>query len=470
MKHTILELRYVEAEDYRFGGTIDVTFSLYEGEIMIMTGLLSSGIHTITRILAGKIGGYRGKIFIDGVEVHSPGMLGTLKSGVVVFGLGKLYFDQFTLEDNLALFQGGRLLELVRRTDYTTDLLELLEILDLPGKGASLNAFEQLRREIFMAYASGMVKVMVFSDVSVCCTERALQQFRKILLFLKDHGVGVLLTALNDQFRYFGELADSCIMVRRGMTTTQLYKDADGGFDLETVHHITMGREFRPGIVTALREEKGRGEALFSIGDIHTGRCIPLYPGQLLGIYDEYARIPNGIGEFPAYVGGRYFLEKDGKRQSLSRPGDFAKNRIAVLHHGDAERMVFPNISPMENLSFLALLFFDRKPLFSSRVANYIFEQTIEKYPSLKRLKALRDRSDCRALSYLDMEGLVIAKWLAINPDAAVIFAPSVNDDIKRVEWFRELRFQLLKMGKAVLLISSDYSVFEREPMEILRV
>lgn len=66
------------------------------------------------------------------------------------------------------------------------------------------------------------------------------------------------------------------------------------------------------------------------------------------------------------------------------------------------------------------------------------------------------------------MVTLVTAKWLAIHPDVVFLFSQAANDDIKRIQWYKDLRSQLLEMGKAVVQIISDYRLLEEEPMELL--
>lgn len=354
MKKTVLQMRSVEAADHLFGQAVDINLTLYAGEVMVMTGLVTSGIHTVTRLLSGAVPEYRGQILVNGEEMRLSNVRGTLQSGLVVFGQGKLYFDQFSLEDNRNLFQNqGKMMRLVRPIHDSPDVQELLSLLALPKDDGAVSAFTQLKREIFLAYTAG-VGVMVFSDVSMCCTGTASKEFNAILEFLKGRGVGILLTVLNDQFKNFEGIADSCVVIRNGMTANQIFRDGRGYFDADTVHHITVGRAF---VHHPLPQRQSIGDreasnAVAVLESLHTGRRVPLYAGQLVGIYDEHAHIPTDIEGFTGYLAAWYRLHKDGRELRLSLPGDLARNRIAVLHNTDVERMIFPNMSPVENVSF----------------------------------------------------------------------------------------------------------------------
>lgn len=368
VKKTVLQMKYVEAEDYRFGRAVDISFSLYAGELTIMTGLVTSGIHTVTKLLAGKIENYQGVILVNGEEMRTSKARGTLREGISVFGLGRMDFAEFSMEENLRLLRWqGKMLRSVQNIVYSADEQALLNLLKLPRDGTTLTPFQQLKREIFIAYAAG-VRIMVFSDLSMCCSGEARGAFQNILGFLKDHGTALLLTVLNDQLQNFTAMADSCVVVRNGMTTTQLYKDC-GGFDEDTIHHITVGRQFvkyPPNLLT--RHQKDN--VLLTIEEHSFDVQQNLHPGQLVALYDENSLIPRNIGEFVDYIREHYRLRRGEKTLDIRQPVDFARNRIAILHNADADRMLFPNISPEENVGFFAQNFFAEQGLFSARVAR----------------------------------------------------------------------------------------------------
>ena len=51
-----------------------------------------------------------------------------------------------------------------------------------------------------------------------------------------------------------------------------------------------------------------------------------------------------------------------------------------------------------------------------------------------------------------------------------VLFTSLSNEDIKQTERFRDLQQELLEMGKAVLLVSSDYDRLECDCEEIYEI
>lgn len=64
----------------------------------------------------------------------------------------------------------------------------------------------------------------------------------------------------------------------------------------------------------------------------------------------------------------------------------------------------------------------------------------------------------------------MVGKWLAANPSVVVLFTSLSNEDIKQTERFRDLQQELLEMGKAVLLVSSDYDRLECDCEEIYEI
>ena len=159
-------------------------------------------------------------------------------------------------------------------------------------------------------------------------------------------------------------------------------------------------------------------------------------------------------------------LRKAGRRLIPRTPADLVAEGAAVIPNAVVDRMIFRNLSPVENVAFFARERLGKR-LYNRRIARYLFQETVLRYDILKHCANLIDESDCFGLSYQELFGLMLAKWLAANPELVVFFAPLSNEDIKMTERMRDLRQSLKKQGKAVLLISNDYEQLEGHCDEI---
>lgn len=460
MKRELLHMEGVAIDDNRFGALRDVTFTLYQGETLLLTGLFQSGLITLTRLLEGDLGPFRGEFRMQGYRgSHITHELAN-RLGLAEVGERSRLLPNLSFDENVQLLCGagrryGRLQPL-RPTQATEELIRTMRLdLDRPPQ----RPFDWICREILADFAAG-VRVLVFTGIAAQCSADELALLSDILLFLKRQGVALLLLSVHDDLWCYTDIADRCLVMRRGMIAATLYKGADGVFDSEQLHHLIVGRRFPPR--AAPSQAGGRPEPeppLFSLRWGEEGP-IPLPAGRIIGLYDESSRIPPEADRLLAAMGETQGLWKAGRRLAPRTPADLADAGVAVIPNALVDRMIFRNLSPVENVACFARRRMGRR-LYNRRIARYLFRETVRRYDILKHCADLIDEPDCFGLSYQELFGLMLAKLLAANPDLAVFFAPLSNEDIKMTERLRDLRQCLKQQGKAVVLISSDYEQLE---------
>lgn len=460
MKHELLHMEGVAIDDNRFGALRDVTFTLYQGETLLLTGLFQSGLITLTRLLEGDLGPFRGEFRMQGYRGShiTPELASRL--GLAVIGQQSRLLPDLSFDENVQLRRGaGRrygLLQAPRPTPAAEELIRTMQLdLDRPPQ----RPFDWIRREILADFAAG-VRVLLFTGITAQCSADELDLLSDTLLFLRRQGVALLLISMHDDLWCYSDIADRCLVMRRGMIAATLHRGADGGFDPEQLHHLIVGRRFPPRAAPSGADARqGPEPPLFSLrwgGE----EPVPLPAGRVIGLYDESSRIPPEADRLLTAMGETQGFWKGGRRLAPRTPADLAAEGVAVIPNALADRMIFRNLSPVENVACFARRRMGRR-LYSRRIARYLFRETVRRYDILKHCADLADEPDCFGLSYQELFGLMLAKWLAANPDLVVFFAPLSNEDIKMTERLRDLRQTLKQRGKAVLLISNDYEQLE---------
>lgn len=466
MKRELLHMEGVSISDNRFGPLRDVTFTLYEGETLLLTGLFHSGLMTLMRLLEGELGPFRGEFRMQGHSCNCITHEVANSMGLAGIGHQSRLLPNLSFEENLQLLCGaGRrfgLLQTPRSTAVTDQLIQTMQLdLDRPPQ----RPFDWIRREILADFTAG-IRVLLFTGMTAQCSSDELELLSDTLMFLKKQGVALLLISVHDDLWCYSDIADRCLVMRKGMIAATVYKGYDGAFDSEQLHHLIVGRRFPPRAASLGEINQTETEKPSFYLRWGTGESIALPAGRVIGLYDESSKIPPEADRMLLAMEAELELQKAGRRLIPRTPADLVAEGAAVIPNAVVDRMIFRNLSPVENVAFFARRRLGKR-LYNRRIARYLFQETVLRYDILKHCANLIDESDCFGLSYQELFGLMLAKWLAANPELVVFFAPLSNEDIKMTERMRDLRQSLKKQGKAVLLISNDHEQLEGHCDEI---
>ncbi len=469
MKHEVLKFEGVQIEDYLYGGLRDATFSLYRSEAVVIAGLLDSGLVTLTRILGGEMGAFqKGRVFVNGRSFSQLTSEDLNKAGIAVIGRRARLSGNITFLDNIRMLnRHGGLWGIIQNTSYNEDAAVLINLMQLKFDEGEQRPYEQVKREILAAFSTG-IRIMVFTNMADYCSNEDFMELNEILKFLKEHGVTLVMTVFNEDLWYYTEVADRCLVVRKGIVTMTIRKGENSLFCEEDVRHVVMGRRFPARTLKSGSADSQTGErckAALAFGK--SGEVISFQKGQIAGIYDENLEIPFTLEPFIQMINRELKLLIDGSPVAVKSPKELAGKGIAVIPNVSADQMIFRNLSPVENVAFFAQHRLGNRFLYRGRVSRYLFRQIVERYSILKHCAMLENRRDCFGLSEEEVFELMVAKWLAANPFFVILFPSPGNEDIKRTERFRDLQRELAEQGKTVLLISNDYDRLEQDCNEI---
>ena len=245
MKHEVLKFEGVQIEDYLYGGLRDATFSLYRSEAVVIAGLLDSGLVTLTRILGGEMGAFqKGRVFVNGRSFSQLTSEDLNKEGVAVIGRRARLSGNITFLDNIRMLnRHGGLWGIIQNTSYNEDAAMLINLMQLKFDEGEQRPYEQVKREILAAFSTG-IRIMVFTNMADYCSNEDFMELNEILKFLKEHGVTLVMTVFNEDLWYYTEVADRCLVVRKGIVTMTIRKGENSLFCEEDVRHVVMGRRF----------------------------------------------------------------------------------------------------------------------------------------------------------------------------------------------------------------------------------
>ena len=471
MKQEILRFTRVAVQPPLLPPLWDVTFSLYQGEAVLLTGLFQSGLRTLTALLEGELGSFSGTLRTPEQSYTSLNRDAAVTAGIAVIGHRSHFIENLPFTESLQLVMDPRrpmgLLHPFMLPEAAKELAQILQ-LDLANPGTT--TFAKIKWEILAAFARG-ARLFWFVDFSEVASNEELLQLQDCFTFLKEHGRTLVMTTFQGALWWFAPVADRCLVMRHGMITMPLYRDEGEEFDSERLHHLIVGRRFAARRYTAYGADpaSGRETSAFTLC-ANGGETVPLPKGRIIGLYDEASRVPTDAIGMMAALNPVLHLQKNGHPLSTGSFYALSRQKIALIGNGTADRLIMKNLSPCENSAFFAVHRLPDRWLYKPEVARYLFANTVARYPILKHCAELFDCGSCYALTDTDLFSLMLAKWLAANPQLLLWIAPLAQEDIKQTERLRDLRQTLRDEGRTSLIISSDYDYLENHCEEILDI
>ena len=461
MPEIFFKIRNAASRGNRLGQLTDISLDIYAGECLALSGHTYSGIKELYNLLT-KNSEYTGHILLrNGKELRD------CRSS---YEAGALYFDprvmrskdRKTLLHSLSAISGqGRLLSPVNDSLTAARFEALLGSLgyedchfDLRESFSDLPRFEKMQFAILRC---------LFADAGCILMENPFQGLRGeeierlvgLLAKAKERGTALVYVS-DENIGYMEQLIDRIAVLRHGIVGYVFYPEGlNHRFDYQKIELVAGGKtEERKGVVMPPRSE---GRKVLSIWK--NGRTYDFFSGERVGVYDPEMKIPFEYGPLAAYLNGCE-ITLNGKIVRLRGMQDFL-DRSVVLIRKDPARELFMNLSPVENVTLLS----GRRVnavLSRRRIERYIYREVCGRYAYLHSCLAVMDKTNCYEVSELDLKGLVVAKWLSLDPRIAVFFDLEDTCQPGEQQQSSELVRQLAREGVLVVTVSPNLDFLEK--------
>ena len=456
--------------DKRFGSVQandKVNLTLYPGEIHAVLGENGAGKTTLMNMLSGMYQPDGGRIELDGrpVTIGSP-------SEALALGIGTVY-QHFTLVPNLSVIENvmlgtktGFILNLSRGEQQLRDLLTGFELNTDPATEVRhLSIGQRQRVEIIKVLYRG-TRVLLLDEPTSVLTPSEVEGLFRILRRLRGEGVSVVIIThkleealdVSDRVtilrggRNVGEISPAEIAAAgREGARQKIVETMFGGMPLaaETFHqHVATGQT-----LLELQGVSALGDrGATAIRDL----SLQLRAGEIYGIAGVDG---NGQKELGEIIAGQ---RKTTAGRLIFDGTDYTNKGVATLSRAGVgyitdDRMgegVVPGMSVAQNAALKMIdrapfskgFWLDRKAIETN--ADKLIEQFSVKTPSAQTRITL--------LSGGNIQKLMLARELAMNPRVIVCNKPTYGLDLKTAQFVLHTLRQEADSGKAVLLISSE--------------
>ena len=440
----------------------NVDFTLRKGEIHALIGENGAGKSTLIKCLTGINDFEAGEIHVDGIE--GPVKNHSTRDAQNV-GISTVY-QEVNLCPNLSvaenLFIGREPMTKYHTIDRKACNLRSQKIMDELGISVDVtsnleNYSLAIQQMVAIARAVDMdCKVLILDEPTSSLDDEEVEKLFVLMRRLRDKGVGIIfvthfleqvyavcdrITVLRDG-HFVGEypIAE---LPRVKLVAAMMGKDLD---DLDDIRKDTTGHAAQQEMMISAKNLSHKGTVSPFDLDIHKGEVVGV-AGLLGSGRSELARVIYGADR--ASTGT---IEVKGEPAKIRQPIDAMNLGMGMLPDDRKAEGIIGDLSVRENI----ILALQAKRGMFRQLSRAKQEEIADRYIDLVQIKTASRETLIRQLSGGNQQKVILARWLATDPDFLILDEPTRGIDVGTKAEIQKLILKLAEEGKSILFISSE--------------
>ena len=434
-----------------------VDFDLRQGEVHALLGGNGAGKSTLMKILEGVYTADSGSAEIAGKPVDLSSALDAAAYGVAMI------FQEFSLIPTLSVAQniflarepktsGGLLDDRAAERESAKIFAKMGVDIDPKAQLRTLSTGSWQLTEIAKAL-SKEARVLIMDEPTASLTSSETRAFFEIIRTLKGQGIAIVY--ISHRMEEIFEIADRVTVLRDGSNVgTQRVADVTMAGLIEEI----IGKKVETAFAWQERHVDRSVAPLLEVNDLQGGRLrgvsLRLYPGEIVGLAGlmgsgrtELARALFGIDRLS---GGT--LKVRGQTQSISSPHAAIEAGICLIPEDRREQGLVLEHSVQSNLMLTLLKRLSTRGWVDDVEGRALSEKLVARLS----IRTASVAQKTRLLSGGNQQKIVIAKWLAAEPDVLIMDEPTAGVDIGAKGEIVALIRELADAGKGIIVISSE--------------
>jgi len=454
MENSILSVKNITKSFSGHKVLDDVNLTVNEGEIICLVGENGSGKSTLIKIISGYYTADVGEITFGEKTYTRLSPPESIKQGVQVIYQDFSVFSNLTVAENISL--GAQLASGKKIVNWHEMRENAQKALDMIGVHMNLEVLVEtlpVAQKQLVAIARAILqdaKLIIMDEPTTTLTQKEINSLFDIIRWLsKERGVAVMFIThkLDEVFEVCERIAvlrNGLLVVDEGIETFEKDKlpyymtgediipepfeyDPEGAESLLEVRNLT-----RRGNFSDISFDLHRGEILGIIGQLGSGRT-------------ELAK--SLFGMLPPSSGDILIR---GEKVEIKSISDALSHRIAYVPEDRLTEGILLNRSVIDNINSVTLkdsgFFINMKQMIQSAL---VWVRDLHIVPNYVRVNA-------GTFSGGNQQRIVLAKWLATEPEILILNGPTVGVDVKSKNEIHTLIKQLARSGISCILISDD--------------
>lgn len=434
----------------------NVSLEIQPGEIHCLAGENGCGKSTLIKIISGVYQMDSGYIEFNGKKFTKITPSEAIALGIQVIYQDFAVFPNLTVMENLAinteLAANRKFVNWKRMRRIAEEAIAKINFkVDLDTLVGSLSVAEKQMVAISRALMSD-AKLIIMDEPTTALTKKEVNALFDIILKLKAQGIAILFVShkLNEVF----EISERFTIFRSGeLVVTGSTKDLD---DKKFTYYMT-GREFEE---SAFKPEKLSEKPVFELQDLtlkgyFDNINLQVRGGEILGITGllDSGRTELGLAMFGLKKTDSGKILRNGNPVTVTCPRDAIKNGIGYVPEDRLSEGLFLTQPIGDNIIVSEI------DSLKTKVGTYDREKADEE--KLRWIKQLGVnttdfRKPATTRSGGNQQKILLAKWMACNPDVLILNGPTVGVDIGSKHDIHAILKEQAREGMAVIIISDD--------------
>ncbi|WP_300380049.1 sugar ABC transporter ATP-binding protein [Clostridium sp.] len=434
---------------------VDVT--AYGGEVTALMGENGAGKSTLMKILSGVYEKNEGKIFVDGQEANIKGIKSAEEYGITIIHQEMSVLNNLTIAENIFLGNeksnkfSGRInkKELVERSKLFLDQIGCN--IDPNKLVGNINIGEKQMVEIAKALTKN-ARVIIMDEPTTALTDVETRSLFKVIENLKAKGIAIIY--ISHRIEEIFAICDRVEVLRDGKYVgNALIED----IDRDKLISMMVGRNIEEQI--PYRDIK-KGNVILEVSDLCSEEGVNnatfnVKEGEILGVA---GLMGSGRSELAKTIFGEYKktsgkIKVKGHEVNIKNIQEAIDCGICYLSEDRKKEGCVLNLSVADNMILSNLKKYENK--WKSIDKNKAMKD-VDYYIEKMNIKTPNKEQLIKNLSGGNQQKVILAKWLMLSPEILIVDEPTRGIDVGAKKEIYELLNDLKKMGKAIIMISSD--------------
>lgn len=454
MEEYILEMNNISKSFSKVQVLHDVTLKVKPGEVHALVGENGAGKSTLMKILMGIYAPDEGDILVAGEKtvIRNP-------SEAIAHGISMIHQElnpvmDMEVAENIFLgreIHRAGLVNIHEERRQTENLFDEIGIRIHPRTLMRSLSVAQMQLVEIVKAISLSSRVVVMDEPTSAITQKEVKTLFEQIDRLRRQNVAIIY--ISHKMDEIFQIADRISVLRDG-EFIGTFPAAD--VDQEQLIKMMVGREIKEFIP---KTETAIGKVVLEVENLTRGKCFQdvsfqLHAGEILGIA---GLVGAGRSELAECIFGITHpssgeIRINGELVNHKHPQQAIRNKIALITEDRKLTGLNLQFSVKENITIVGLNDLSRLGV----VNNSREKKVADDYIRSLSIKTTSRNTLLANLSGGNQQKVVLSKWLLTTPEIIILDEPTRGIDVGAKRDIYLLIGEMVKAGKAVLMISSE--------------
>ena len=439
-----------------------INLKVRPGTVHALMGENGAGKSTLMKCLFGIYKMDEGEVFIDGEKVNIQNPDEALHKGLAMVHQELQPIPERSIGENMYLgrypMKGVGPFHMVDHKKMYEEaekwLRDVKMTFDPRAKLGTLSIGQMQSVEIAKAVSQN-AKIVILDEPTSSLTDNEVDALFSIMRDLKARGVSMIY--ISHKMAEIRQIADDITIMRDGTYVGSWeIKDISDGEIVRQMVGRELSNVYPPKADCMTDEVVLKVENLTSINPHSFRHCsFELHRGEILGFGGLVGAQRTELME--AIFGMRHISKGTvtvlGKEVKIERPNDAINDSIGMITEDRRGTGILGCLSIEDNVAISSYRnYVDGGVMINQKKVDAVVKENIAKLS----IKTPSSKTLIQSLSGGNQQKVIIARWLANNPDILIMDEPTRGIDVGAKYEIYQIMIDLVKQGKSIIMISSE--------------